>query len=156
MVERLRKNIVQYSVSPEQLNAYLESKGSMPLRQKVKLDSVLSRPNVFLEEMMGLDTIAADLAEGLERPLYKDETELAETLIKYEGYIQREREMAEKMQRLEYVKLDSAFDYHGLPSLSMEAREKLSRIRPESLGQASRISGVSPADISVLLIKLGR
>lgn len=156
MVERLRKNIVQYSVSPEQLNAYLESKGSMPLRQKVKLDSVLSRPNVFLEEMMGLDTIAADLAEGLERPLYKDETELAETLIKYEGYIQREREMAEKMQRLEYVKLDSAFDYHGLPSLSMEAREKLSRIRPENLGQASRISGVSPADISVLLIKLGR
>lgn len=156
MVERLRKNIVQYSVSPEQLNAYLESKGSMPLRQKVKLDTVLSRPNVFLAEMMALDTIAADLAEGLERPLYKDETELAETLIKYEGYIQREREMAEKMQRLEYVKLDSAFDYHGLPSLSMEAREKLSRIRPENLGQASRISGVSPADISVLLIKLGR
>lgn len=156
MVERLRKNIVQYSVSPEQLNTYLESKGSMPLRQKVKLDSVLSRPNVFLEEMMALDTIGTDLSAGLERSLYNDEIQLAETLVKYEGYIQREREMAEKMQRLEYVKLDSAFDYHGLPSLSMEAREKLSRIRPENLGQASRISGVSPADISVLLIKLGR
>lgn len=155
-VERLLKNITRYSIAPEQVNTYLESKGSMPLKQRVKLDSVLSRPNVFLAEMLALDRIEEELSEGIGRNLFNDEVELAETLIKYEGYIQREREMAEKMQRLEYVKLDPAFDYHALPSLSMEAREKLSQIKPANLGQASRISGVSPADISVLLIKLGR
>ena len=81
---------------------------------------------------------------------------MVETTVKYEGYIQKEQEMVEKMNRLEDVKLISGFDYQGLQSLSAEAREKLSSIKPQTIGQASRISGVSPSDISVLLVHVGR
>ena len=86
----------------------------------------------------------------------QDALKEAELLIKYEGYIQKEQEIADKLSRLENMPLDSAFDYHKLKSLSFEAREKLTQIRPGTIGQAARISGVSPADISVLIVHLGR
>ena len=86
----------------------------------------------------------------------KEDIEQAEIKIKYEGYIQRESELADKMLRLDYVKIEEDMNYHQLASLSKEAKEKLSKLRPSSLGQASRISGISPADISVLMIYIGR
>ena len=155
-VEQLKKNVLKLSVSPETVNAYLEEQKSSALKQKVKLDSVLGRPNVFLRDLIQIPEIFEALHIGMDRNLHLDEIDLVETLVKYEGYIQREKEMADKMQRLEHIPLGQEFNYFALPSLSHEAREKLMKIKPDNLGQASRISGVSPADISVLLVKLGR
>ena len=155
-VEQLKKNVLKLSVSPETVNAYLEEQKSSALKQKVKLDSVLGRPNVFLRDLIQIPEIFEALHIGMDRTLHLDEIDLVETLVKYEGYIQREKEMADKMQRLEHIPLGQEFNYFALPSLSHEAREKLMKIKPDNLGQASRISGVSPADISVLLVKLGR
>lgn len=155
-VEQLKKNVLKLSVSPETVNAYLEEQKSSALKQKVKLDSVLGRPNVFLRDLIHIPEIFEALHIGMDRSLHLDEIDLVETLVKYEGYIQREKEMADKMQRLEHIPLGQEFNYFALPSLSHEAREKLMKIKPDNLGQASRISGVSPADISVLLVKLGR
>ena len=140
------------SVSPDEINGYLESKDSAPIRQKVKLLQVLSRPQL---DIPGLRTAIPRLNEYLNR--YESEyTQLAEINMKYEGYIEKERELAEKMSRLEGVRLHETFDYHALTALSMEARQKLSKIKPRTIGQASRISGVSPSDISVLLVHVGR
>lgn len=141
-----------FSVDPSAVNAYLDSIGSSPLKQKVKLDGVLARPHVSLEALRTylpeVDTFLAS---------YTAETvELAEINRKYDGYIKRERELVDKMLRLENIKLHEAFDYQQLSSLSKEAREKLTQLRPITVGQASRISGVSPADISVLLVHMGR
>ena len=140
------------SVSPEQLNGYLEENGSAPLNQKVKALSVLLRPQVSLSEMR---QHLPHVNEFLNQ--YDEEfITLAEINLKYEGYIRKEQEMVDKMNRLEAVKLNDKIDYHELGSLSAEAREKLSQLRPLTIGQASRISGVSPADISVLLVHMGR
>jgi len=118
----------------------------------VKLVSILGRPNIGLDQLKG---VLPELKNFLdEYPI--DYVELVETTVKYEGYIQKEKEMVEKMNRLEDVKLASSLNYHGLQSLSAEAREKLSTIKPRTIGQASRISGVSPSDISVLLVHVGR
>lgn len=155
-VEQLKKNVLKLSVSPETVNAYLEEQKSSALKQKVKLDSVLGRPNVFLRDLIQIPEINEAIHAGMDRNVHLDEIDLVETLVKYEGYIQREKEMADKMQRLEHIPLGQEFNYLALPSLSHEAREKLMKIKPDNLGQASRISGVSPADISVLLVKLGR
>jgi tRNA uridine 5-carboxymethylaminomethyl modification enzyme len=140
------------SVSPEEVNTYLEGIGSAVLSQKVKAEKLLSRPHIGLESMMQhLPNIQAALGK------YEPEfLEQAEIKIKYEGYIQREEEMAAKLHRLEDVRLLPDLDYRNLGSLSSEAREKLSKMKPRTLGQASRISGVSPSDISVLMVYLGR
>ena len=151
-VDEIVKYIKKASVDPEQANTFLLEIDSAPLSQKVKLLSVLSRPHVHLE---GLRSCHADLDAFLKN--YDDEILfLAETRVKYEGYIRKEEEMVEKMNRLESVRIRENFDYSEIASLSMEAREKLSQINPRTIGQASRISGVSPSDISVLLIHMGR
>ena len=148
-VERFFKD---YSVAPEQLNGFLESIGSAPLTQKVKLHGVLVRPHVGIAELRkALPDVDAFLKNTDEETV-----ELAEINMKYEGYIQREQELVEKMNRLEEVRLHDNFDYKNLTALSAEAREKLSKMKPRTIGQASRISGVSPADISVLLVHMGR
>ncbi len=140
------------SISPEEANPYLEKANTAPIKQKVKLYSLLSRPQISLNKLKD----SADF-ESYDINLYDDEiVQQAEIRIKYQGYIEREKEMADKINRLEGIKIHSDFDYHKLKSLSSEAREKLSNIKPSSIGQASRISGVSPSDISVLLIHLGR
>ncbi len=140
------------SIEPDQINGALEQMGSSPLRQKVKLHSVLLRPGI------GIDWIKQHVPFVREALLeYDDEcTMAAEISMKYEGYIEKERDMAHKMERLEQIRLRPDFDYHALPSLSMEARQKLSAQKPATIGQASRISGVNPADISVLLVYVGR
>ncbi|MBK9737244.1 MAG: tRNA uridine-5-carboxymethylaminomethyl(34) synthesis enzyme MnmG [Saprospiraceae bacterium] len=140
------------SIDPNLINGFLESLDSAPLKQKVKAKSILSRPNVTLENMrLALPALNTYLSQ------YDDETlTSAEVTMKYEGYIRKEQEMVEKMDRFESLRLDDAFDYKSMKSLSIEAREKLHIIRPRTIGQASRISGVSPSDISVLLVQSGR
>jgi len=151
-VKDILKFMKNLSVKPDEMNGLLTSVNSTPLSQKVKADTILSRPHI------GLNAIK-DVHSGLNEFLrdYTEETiHLAETTMKYKGYIVKEREMADKMNRLEAVFLKEDMDYHSLQSLSSEAREKLSQIKPRTIGQASRISGVSPSDISVLLVKVGR
>ncbi len=140
------------SVSPDEVNGFLEEKKSAPLKQKVKLHGVLLRPHVALHELANVLPDLDQFAEDYD----KETLEIAEINMKYEGYIKKEQEMVAKMNRLEGVKIKETFDYHELTSLSSEAREKLTAIKPLTIGQASRISGVSPADISVLLVYMGR
>lgn len=148
----IQRFLCDLSVEPDQINAYLESKGSAPLKQKVKLNSVLARPHIELGELQTVLPAVGDFV-GQYDPEFVNEAEIR---MKYEGYIQKEKEMVAKMNRLEEVRLSESFNYHELASLSAEAREKLSKIKPRTIGQASRISGVSPADISVLLVHMGR
>jgi tRNA uridine 5-carboxymethylaminomethyl modification enzyme len=144
-----------WSVSPDEINQFLEKAGTSPLKQKVKLYEVVKRPQVSLKDLVLLFPNLNEIANACGSR--RDEVmESVEIFVKYEGYIVREREMADKIKRLEKIRLDDSFDYDKLKSLSTEARQKLSRIRPKSIGQASRISGVSPSDISVLLIYMGR
>ncbi|TXB62856.1 tRNA uridine-5-carboxymethylaminomethyl(34) synthesis enzyme MnmG [Phaeodactylibacter luteus] len=150
--EEIGRFVRKASVEPGQVNRYLTGIGSQELTQKVKLHSVLIRPHVDLQS---LRQVLPELNQFLGN--YEQEfIELAEIDMKYEGYIERERERADKMNRLENVRLSDQFDYHELTALSKEAREKLTAARPATVGQASRISGVSPADISVLLVHMGR
>lgn len=155
MSENLVKQIRNFSTEPTILNPYLESLGSAEMKQKVKLDGILSRPFVSLQNLLLLDGVG-ELAENISGDQRNEIIEQAEITIKYEGYIARERDMASKMNKLEDYKLKDNFDYMSINSLSMEARDKLSKIKPLTLGQASRISGVSPSDISVLMIHLGK
>ncbi len=151
-VQEITRFCHQTSVAPDLINDYLRSLGSAELKQKVKLNSILVRPHVTLralcEALPGVDEVL-DQFDPAAR-------ELAEINMKYAGYIEKEEEIVAKMNRLESVKLHDSFDYHSLQSLSAEAREKLSRIKPRTIGQASRISGVSPSDVSVLLVHVGR
>jgi len=140
------------SISPDLVNGYLSQKGSAPMKQSMKLHSILTRPHVHVNE---LREVVPALEEFLGQ-YPKDFVETAEVTMKYEGYIKKEQEMVEKMARLEAVRLRETTNYNDLVSLSAEAREKLMQIKPDTIGQASRISGVSPADISVLLVHMGR
>lgn len=140
------------SVEHNMLNPYYESLNSSLLKQKVKLNAVITRPDT---NMKALQQYLPYVKEFLDK--YDNEVvDLAEVSMKYEGYIQKEQEMVEKMERLESVRLHADFNYAGVKSLSAEAREKLMRYKPLTIGQASRISGVSPSDISVLLVHVGR
>ncbi len=140
------------SVAPDELNSYLAEIDSAPLRQQVKASSILPRPRVELTELAArIPELAAELAG------HDAETiQMAEVNAKYAGYIQREQLMVDKMNRLEGIRLHAHMDFNELRALSKESREKLTKLRPETIGQASRISGVSPSDISVLLVHLGR
>ena len=154
-VNRIIEFCKNYSLKPDRINSYLESIGTSPLRQGVKLIELLTRPQVSLEKIQ--EAIPA-LKEQLDLiPNRTEETiESANIKIKYEGYIKRERIIADKITRLEDIKIQDRFNYKGIQSLSTEAREKLTAINPETIAQASRIPGVSPNDISVLLVLLGR
>ena len=140
------------SIEPDLMNPVLEEKNSAPLKQKVKMFSVLSRPNILIEDF---EKASEDVKENLSKYEF-DEIQQAEILMKYEGYISKESEMADKLKRLEDVKIQHDIEYKKFSSLSAEAIEKLEKIRPQTLGQASRISGVSPTDISVLMVYMGR
>ena len=143
------------SVTPEAINGFLAAYETSPITQKAKLGYVLLRPQLGLFDMIRSLPFLAERYD-LSQPFMRECVQEAEILIKYDGYITKEYDLAEKLNRLDYVKLPEDFDYHTLTSLSYEAREKLNRYRPTTLGQASRISGISPADISVLAIFLGR
>ena len=153
--EAMKKVLRKEGVTPELINPILEEKGSTPVTQQVKLSSLITRPNISMEDLLKVSVDTSTLAaEWNERhPDVLDQTEIQ---LKYEGYIQREEEVAAKMNRLEDVKIPDAIDYFSIKSISSESKEKLTKIRPATIGQASRISGVSPSDISVLLVTLGR
>lgn len=151
-IENIKTFFREYSVSPEEINGKMVEIGSAELKQKMKIEKVLARPNVTInllrKEVKALDELLQQID--------KEIIECAETEMKYQAYIDKEVENADKMQRLEDITLNPDFDYSKLQSLSIEARQKLASIKPTSLGQASRISGVSPADVSVLMVQLGR
>lgn len=141
--------------TPE-INESLEEMGTTPLSASMRLIELVKRPQLSLENLALLLPKLAKKIEAIEEGRRKEIVEAAEILIKYEGYISRERELAEKQMRLEYVRIPEGYDFDTIQALSTEARQKLTRIRPATIGQASRIPGVSPADINVLLLLLGR
>ena len=150
--EEIIRFIKEYSVEPSDIDAYLESKGTTPLIHKMKLEKIVTRPQIGILDLIEHVPVLKQHLSKYE----KEFLEQAEISVKYGGYISKEYDQVQKMDKIENVRLKQDFDYMSLPSLSMEARQKLTKIKPETLGQASRISGVSPADISVLMIYLGR
>ncbi|SMG43465.1 tRNA uridine-5-carboxymethylaminomethyl(34) synthesis enzyme MnmG [Arenibacter troitsensis] len=141
------------SFRPDDINPILESVDSSKVRQPDKMFKVFSRPRVTMDHMLQLEEVSAFVAEN---NLDREILEQAEIQVKYSGYIAKEKNNADKLQRLENIKIPKGFDYSKLKSLSYEAREKLKAIQPVTISQASRISGVSPSDISVLLVYMGR
>ena len=145
----------KFSIKAAYINEALESLGTTPLRGGCKLIDLLDRPEINIKNITPHINAFAQLLDGIEGR--KEETlEAAEIKIKYRGYIERERLIADKMQRLENIRIKGRFDYANLQSLSTEARQKLTKIDPETLAQASRIPGVSPSDVNVLLVLMGR
>ncbi|HKL90846.1 MAG TPA: hypothetical protein VJ880_06675, partial [Allomuricauda sp.] len=148
------------SISPEEANGVLTENKSSELKQKVKIKSLLSRPNITLPHLLSMSeelrTHEVERVKAVGPAIWREVKESLEIAVKYEGYIAKEQEMADRMNRLEDIHLFADFDYSSINSLSAEAKEKLTKIRPETIGQASRISGVSPSDISVIMIHLGR
>lgn len=153
--DRLIQFIEGYSIRPDKINPSLEQEGLVPLRQGCKLVDLVLRPQLSLTQ---LAQFVPALARAIERiPRRREEiVECAEILIKYRGYIERERQQAERLERLEYVFIPEGLDYSSIQALSTEARQKLERIRPATIGAASRIPGISPHDVSVLLVLAGR
>ncbi|MDA0317086.1 MAG: tRNA uridine-5-carboxymethylaminomethyl(34) synthesis enzyme MnmG [Bacteroidetes bacterium] len=141
------------SVRPAEANPVLESKGSSPIKQSDKMFKIFSRPNINIKDVRKFEAVESYIKK---ENLDDEVIEQAEIQIKYSGYIQKEKNNADKLTRLEYVKIPKDFDYSQVKSMSYEGREKLSSIQPVTVAQASRISGVSPNDISVLLVFLGR
>lgn len=151
-IEKIIKRFEAVSVLPKEVNTYLEQQNSSPLKQKVKAISVITRPNIAIKE---LSLCNSKLSE--ETNLHtEDVLESAEILMKYDGYIKREKDVADKISRLDDIKIHTNIDYSKLGSLSAEAVDKLTKIKPSTIGQASRISGVSPSDVSVLMVYMGR
>jgi tRNA uridine 5-carboxymethylaminomethyl modification enzyme len=153
--DQLIKVIRKTSIDPERINPILEKKKTSPIKQKVKMDGVLARPFLTIHDLeISNDTLKEFIGNiGNEK---RDVLEQAEIMIKYKGYLDREKDVADKLSRLEYVVIPDGIEYSKFSSLSNEAKEKLGEIRPKTLGQASRISGIKPSDISVLMIYLGR
>jgi tRNA uridine 5-carboxymethylaminomethyl modification enzyme len=143
----------QTSVTPEEANPVLEAKDSAHVKQQDKMFKLFARPNITIDDVRQFESVESYIQDN---KLDSEVIEQTEIQVKYSGYIEKERNNADKLNRLEYVKIPEKFDYSQIKSMSMEAREKLKKIQPSSIAQASRISGVSPNDISVLLVYMGR
>lgn len=151
-IGELTQMVEECSVVPSEVNGWLEGHGSAPLNQRVRLSSLLLRPELTLDV---LGEVAPAVAEAMDR-MPEEIVQEVETGIKYQRYIEKEQEVANRILKFEEIKLPAEYDYMQLTALSYEAREKLNRYRPVSIGQASRISGISPADVSVLLLTFAR
>ena len=154
-IEEIETFCQEFAIKPRLINSALEALGTTPLQFGCKLSELVNRPQLNLQN---LSEIIPQLKEILSRPINRQEEirEAAEVRMKYKGYIERERMVAEKMHRLENIKIRGHFNYEELQGLSTECRQKLMKIQPETLAQASRIPGVSPSDINVLLVLMGR
>ena len=152
---KLRDFIENYSIKPTQINDFLLSNQSSELKHGCKLSDLVLRPQLGIEMLAkAVPALKEKINEISSR---KEEIiEATEVLLKYEGYIVREKLIAEKLQRLEHINIRGRIDYSSIQSLSTEARQKLTKIDPENIGQASRIPGISPSDVNILLVLLGR
>jgi tRNA uridine 5-carboxymethylaminomethyl modification enzyme len=155
LVNKSLRFMSDLSVSPEQVNGLLEKFDTAPISQKVKLSTLLLRPQISLNHLISCLPLVKEHFSSC-KTLQEEVIEETEILTKYQGYIDKEKEIAEKISKFDDIYLKPDFDYKSLTSLSFEAREKLSKIKPDTIGQASRINGVSPADISVLVVFLSR
>ena len=153
-VKKLEKTVKKISAEPIKFNSILSNKKSSQIKQKLKLDSLLSRPNINFNDLKNGSNKLSEFIN--DNNINKLEEEQVEINIKYGGYLKREKDNVEKSKRLEDVKIPDDFEFHKLHSISSEAKEKLSSINPKTIGQAKRISGVSPADVNVLLVYMGR
>jgi tRNA uridine 5-carboxymethylaminomethyl modification enzyme len=154
MSKKLMRFTKKLSVSPDEINSVLNIKSGSKIKQKLKAPSIISRPNIGINDII---ENSEPLKRFIKKHLIAEEAvEQVEIDIKYKGYIDREKENADKLKRLEYVKIPKEINYFKFSSLSNESKEKLSSIKPENIGQAARISGIKPSDISILLIYLGR
>ena len=157
---RRRDSLVEFinnfSVKPALINDYLVKIGETPMQQGGKLTQLLLRPALDLRTLAAGIKPLADFIASLGDDRIDEIIEAVEIMVKYRGYLEREKLLADKARRLEGLVLGDKFDYASLTSLSTEARQKLARIRPQTVGQASRIPGVSPSDINILLLLLGR
>ena len=154
-IERIENFCCNYAIKPKIINSALEAMGSTPLVYGCKLEDLVARPELNFQKLMDIVPDFRSVIEQL--PNRKEEiAEAAEIHIKYKGYIERERMVADKMHRLENIKIKGKFDYPNLTAISTEARQKLEKIQPETLAQASRIPGVSPSDINAMLVLMGR
>ncbi len=155
LTKQLETKLREIGVSPLEANPMLAQKDSALIVQQVKASSLITRPHISLADIVAVNELTAEAVNQVFE-LNPLAVEQAEILLKYEGYIEREEEQAQKHQRLENLQLPVSLDYTQIKSLSIEAKEKLSQLQPATIGQASRVSGVSPSDISVLLVHLGR
>jgi tRNA uridine 5-carboxymethylaminomethyl modification enzyme len=155
-IENILDQLSLNSVKPEVINPFLVANSSAPIRQKTKLYAIVTRPQINLKDLLDSLPVYKNQIDAIPDQLYDEILEAVEIRIKYSGYIQREKTAADKLSRLENIKIEDRFDYHSILSLSTEAREKLSKINPKTIGQAHRIPGISPNDINVLLVLLGR
>ena len=152
-VRGLHKWLLNHSVEPSAVNGILEAKGTAAIKQKIKIHNILGRPQIAFEDLLEYDEVANYV---IDHKIEREVWEQVQITLKYQGYIDKEKENAKKLDRLENLNIPGDFDYSKLASLSLEAKEKLSKIKPESIKQAKRISGVSPSDINVLLVYMGR
>ena len=148
--------VSNFSIKPEYINELLEANNTSPLKQGVKLKDVISRPQISIFDVIEPVVPFKKMLKKIPQNRYKEIVESAEILIKYSGYIEREKLIADKFKRLENINIENKFDYDSIHTISTEARQKLTKIKPRTIGQASRISGVNPSDINVLLVMLGR
>ncbi len=151
-VARVRKTLTEFSIEPEDINSYFTGISSASISEKQKAAKILLRPNVDLPSLLNTSPILRESLSGIP----SESLEQAEIQIKYERYIEKEQEIVEKMSQLENMAIPSAFDYDRVSALSNEALQKFKKIKPATLGQASRISGVSPSDVQVLMVYMGR
>ncbi len=151
-VEKIKSIVKDFAVEPEEINSYFASINSSPLTEKQKVQKILLRPDVELDELSA--TLPA--LKELLKEFSKDSLEQASIQIKYEVYIEKEKELVKKMSQLEELEIPATFDYKKISSLGNEAREKLNKIKPRTLGQASRISGINPSDVQILMVFMGR
>ena len=155
--QKLSEAFVQFfrdtSITPEEANPVLEAKNSALVKQQDKMFKLFARPNISFEDVNKFEAVKSFVET---HNLDNEVIEQTEIQVKYSGYIEKEKNNADKLNRLEGLKIPAEFDYSKLQSMSLEARQKLNEIKPVTISQASRISGVSPSDISVLLVSLGR
>ena len=154
--EQLSQTVNETSVLPSEANEMLDSLGTPALQQKVKLVNLLLRPEVNMDNLLSISPTLQEVVASIPEEVRADTVSATEVQLKYQRYIEKERDVANRILKFENVQLPDNFDYFTLQSLSYEAREKLNKMRPRTIGQASRISGVSPADVSVLLIAFNK